>query len=159
MGHTNPDRTPDDLAGIADRLRSERTIASATELDGIKLRAIKQASCAKTGQKGSLMRSRLALTMMIVFGLMLSTTGAGLAISGNSGNGDASEAQYEVADNGNENLGQEESGGGDPSPDEQVAVATGNDSLPFTGFFTIPLMVGGVAMLVTGAAMRRRTRD
>ncbi|ADB53701.1 hypothetical protein [Conexibacter woesei] len=40
------------------------------------------------------MRSRFAITAMLVLGLMLSTTGVGLAISGSSGSGSAGNAQY-----------------------------------------------------------------
>ncbi len=40
------------------------------------------------------MKSRLAILAMLVFGVLMSTTGAGLAVSGLSGSGDASIAQY-----------------------------------------------------------------
>jgi hypothetical protein len=46
------------------------------------------------------------------------------------------------------------------APAEQVAVASesGGDTLPFTGFLAIPLMIGGVALVSTGALMRRKWR-
>ena len=40
------------------------------------------------------MKSRLAILATLVLGMLLSTTGAGLAISGMSGSGDAGVAQY-----------------------------------------------------------------
>ncbi len=40
------------------------------------------------------MKSRLAMMAMLVFGLLMSGTGAGLAITGLSSSGDASVAQY-----------------------------------------------------------------
>ncbi len=40
------------------------------------------------------MKSRLALTLLLVAGFMLSTTGATLAISGSSGHGSAATNQY-----------------------------------------------------------------
>ena len=43
---------------------------------------------------------------------------------------------------------------------EQAAVVSDDGgSLPFTGFFTIPLIIGGVALLTSGAVLRRRTRE
>ena len=79
------------------------------------------------------MKSRLALTLMIVAGLMLSTTGAGLAISGNSGSGNAATNQYQQVEpkeneNGNGNVLGQNQGGGDTQPTEQVA-ATGGEQL------------------------------
>lgn len=40
------------------------------------------------------MRSRIAITAMLVLGMVLSTTGVGLAISGSAGSGSAGNAQY-----------------------------------------------------------------
>ena len=45
-------------------------------------------------------------------------------------------------------------------PSEQVEVAGDSDeSLPFTGFLAIPLLLGGVAMIATGGVLRHRSRD
>ncbi len=110
------------------------------------------------------MKSRLALTLMIVAGLMLSTTGAGLAISGNSGSGNAATNQYKQVEpkeneNGNGNVLGQNQGGGDTQPTEQVAATGGSSSLPFTGFFTIPLILGGVALLAVGGTLRWKARE
>lgn len=111
------------------------------------------------------MKSRLAVTMLLVLGVMMSGTGATLAITGASGSGDAAVSQYQSvgpdAEGDGNSLGGVSQGGGTPGDDvqaaEQVAAAGGSSSsLPFTGFFTIPLIVGGVALLATGAVMRRR---
>lgn len=96
---------------------------------------------------------------------MMSTTGAGLAISGSSGQDNAAEAQYEKKDDGQ--LGEEkgaQQGQQETQPTEQAAVVSDTEddsggSLPFTGFFTIPLIVGGVALLTGGALLRWRSRD
>ena len=108
------------------------------------------------------MKSRIALTAILVLGVMMSGTGATIAITGASDSGDAGVAQYGQNENGNENgtgnlAGQEQ--GGEAQPPEQVAAQGGSGSLPFTGFLAIPLLVGGVALLGTGAALRRRTRE
>jgi hypothetical protein len=174
MDHSNRDRTPADLSTIAERLREERPTATALELDRIKLRARSQAQRSATGiyalKKGSLMKSRLALMLMIVAGLTMSTTGATLAITGSSGSGSAAVNQYDTVapqqDEGDQpeagTLGTEDSGDdgddGDTAPvAEQVEVA-GDDggSLPFTGFIAIPLLLGGVALVSVGAVLRRK---
>ncbi|MDP9135700.1 MAG: hypothetical protein M3N56_12855 [Actinomycetota bacterium] len=115
------------------------------------------------------MKSRLALMLMIVAGLTMSTTGATLAITGSSGSGSAAVNQYDTVapqqDDGDQpeagTLGTEDSGDdgdGDTAPvAEQVEVA-GDDggSLPFTGFVAIPLLLGGVALVSVGAVLRRK---
>jgi hypothetical protein len=100
MDHSNRNRTPAELDGIEDALRAERHQASPLELDRIKLQAIRQAKRPRTSlkaTKGTFMKSRLALTLLLVAGFMLSTTGATLAISGSSGSGSASSNQYTPA--------------------------------------------------------------
>jgi hypothetical protein len=176
MDYPNRASDPADLTPIEERLRAERVTATAVELDALKLRAMRQAApAAPRFRKGAWMKSRLALTLMIVLGLMMSTTGAGLAISGNSDNGSAAKAQYgdQNDDNGDNVAGTlqgQDNGNGngdgvgdtaESQPTEQVAVAGDDDggSLPFTGFFTIPLIVGGVALLSGGALLRWRARD
>jgi hypothetical protein len=172
MDYSNGASDPADLTPIEERLRAERVTATAVELDALKLRAMRQAApAAPRFRKGAWMKSRLALTLMIVLGLMMSTTGAGLAISGSSDSGSAAKAQYgnDNDDNGDDVAGTLQGQGngngvGDTAesqPAEQVAVAGDDDSgsLPFTGFFTIPLIVGGVALLSGGALLRWRARD
>lgn len=129
------------------------------------------------------MRSRLAIIAMLVFGGLLSTGGGALAVSGFSSQQDnAAVTQYGPSgedDDGDQGvLGEDESGGGGPAgtqddggggggddnavqPAEQVeagAQATGGEEqLPFTGFAAIPILLGGVALLATGLALRRRS--
>jgi len=123
------------------------------------------------------MKSRLAILGMLVAGMLLSTTGAGMAISGLSGD-DASVSQYARGDNDNAGgggggggvlpeedtqggvAGDNAAGGGgeDLQPTRQVeAGADGDDELPFTGLAAIPILLGGVALLSTGLILRRRT--
>ncbi|HYP48310.1 MAG TPA: hypothetical protein VEQ61_06695 [Thermoleophilaceae bacterium] len=186
MNNWNGDRTPADLAQVEQRLREERVTATELELDSIKLRARRQGAQAapQMMMKGNWMKSRLALTLMIVTGLMMSTTGATLAVQGSSGNGNAATNQYNSVTPGpkDDYKGQDDSGdqgegqtlganeddsapapaAGSVSPStEQAEVAddNGGNSLPFTGFFAIPLLIGGVALLSTGTVMRLRTRS
>jgi hypothetical protein len=127
------------------------------------------------------MRSRLAIIAMLVFGGLLSTGGGALAVSGFSSQQDnAAATQYGPSgeeDNGDQGvLGEDESGGGGPAgtqdnggggegngtqPARQVEAGVqatgGEEQLPFTGFAAIPILLGGVALLAAGLALRRRS--
>jgi hypothetical protein len=119
------------------------------------------------------MKSRLTILAMLVAGILLSTTGAGLAISGSSSRGDAGVAQYgtptPTATPQGDVLGEEESGGNGTSnsggnapaeetqPARQVEAGSGS-SLPFTGYAALPILIGGVALLGGGIVLRYRTR-
>ena len=121
------------------------------------------------------MKSRLVILTMLVLGMLLSTTGAGLAVSGLSGN-NASIAQYSTPTptGGGGVLGDQDTGsgtqpenGGGTAPDtstntqpaRQVEAGANNNSLPFTGFAAIPVLLGGIALLSAGLVLRRRTGD
>jgi hypothetical protein len=167
---------------IEARLRRERATASTLELDELKQRALRQASH-RPSVRGNLMKSRFALLAMIVAGLMLSTTGATLAVTGSSGSGSAADNNYYYTPppqddrngtSGGQTLAGQEEGDGDVPADtgggggEEPAAAqeaaqeeasSGDDALPFTGFLAIPLLIGGVALMGTGAVLRRRARD
>jgi hypothetical protein len=82
MSHFN-DEFPDELRPVADRLRDERPTASAMELDQVKQRVIaRMASASGTRRNQGFMRSRVAILSALVLGFALSSTGAGLAITG-----------------------------------------------------------------------------
>ena len=119
------------------------------------------------------MKSRLALTFVLVSGLLLTGGGGAVAVTGIAGDGDSGTAQYQQ-------VGEEQSGGsggqsggsggqvlgqteqraapGAAQAGEQVATS-GDDSLPFTGLLAIPMLAAGVGLLGTGAVMRRRAAD
>jgi hypothetical protein len=151
------------------RLRENRPEATELELDEIKQRVRRRAARPERRQD---MKSRLAILLMLVLGMMLSTTGAGLAIQGLSG-GNAAQQQYDEEEQQPPGgvLGEDDSGGpGDngastdnDSTDVQPAakVETGSDTgeLPFTGFLALPILIGGVALMSAGLVLRRRTRD
>ena len=117
------------------------------------------------------MKSRLAVTMMLVFGLVLSTAGAGIAVSGNSGSGNAAVQAYPT--NGTADvLGEvgeveEAPQQAAPAPTPQAAAApvaqapvTDNgDELPFTGFAAGGVLFLGLVLLASGLVRRRRLSD
>jgi hypothetical protein len=159
------------------------------------------------------MKSRMAITMMLVLGLLLTTAGAGLATSGVGD--DAGRAQYPterptttptlqpqappqapapapapavaplpaapapavpapqpesaVLDESVESpapAAQPEADAVAPAQEQaapaqaprQVVAQQSTDSLPFTGFAALPVLLAGVALLVTGATLRLRSR-
>jgi hypothetical protein len=175
MSKLNDERMPDELHELETRLRDERPRMDSLELDRIKLRAM---SAGRSTQKGPLMKSRLAITTMLVLGIFMSTTGAGLAITGGTVSQNAGQeasggeegltlGQQEAPDQGNgpadrtegedQVLGQADTPG-EASPAAQVeATGDAGDTLPFSGFLAIPLLLGGVVLLGSGLLLRRST--
>jgi len=94
---SDPDRLPDDLQDVARLLRDNRPEASALELDAVKRRVRNHAVRPSSPKSTTSMKSRIAMTAMLVSGLMMSGTGAGLAVSGLDAVDNASSAQYPVA--------------------------------------------------------------
>jgi hypothetical protein len=93
---SNHDDLQPDLQPVIDLLRANRPEATALELDGIKQRVRARSSqpARRRTRRAQLMKSRLVILTMLVFGMLLSTAGAGLAITGLSGNQSASTAAY-----------------------------------------------------------------
>ena len=125
------------------------------------------------------MKSRLVILSMLVLGMLLSTAGAGLAVSGFSESGNAAQVQYppvsppdtvdvlgdeDQSQGGQDVLPEEDQGNEAPAaptqPSRQVESGAGNASqLPFTGFAAIPILIGGIALMTVGLVLRRRTGD
>jgi hypothetical protein len=160
-------------------LREQRPEATPLELDRIKQRA--RGRVARPSRRSQRMKSRLAILSMLVGGLLMSMTGASLAVSGLSSNTpDASVAQYGggvppeeqpptnspaggVAPEEQNNPGSNSPNGGTKpaeavQPARQVEAGQSNNQLPFTGFAAIPVLLVGVALLAGGLVFRRRTR-
>ena len=188
MSHHDHNNLHDaDLDPVIDRLVAERPTASPLELGLIRQRVQgRVAPGARRSKRSESMRSRLAIIGMLALGMLLSTSGAGLAISGFASQEDnAAQSQYGGGGGGKEDndvLGEEEQGGGNGAapaggggnggdtageqdeaaaqPARQVeagAQASGDEQLPFTGFAAIPILLGGVALLSAGLVMRRRS--
>jgi len=73
--NSNRNRIPAELHDIEETLRANRHEASPLELDRIKLQAIRQAEQPRPSlyavKKGTFMKSRLALTLLLVAGFMI----------------------------------------------------------------------------------------
>ena len=156
----------DGLDALGARLRAERPQLSGLELDSLQQRVRMRA--ARTTKGGGPMRSRFAVLAMLVAGLLFSTTGAGLAVTGLAGDDQASVAQYGENEQGpgNEVLGEQEEGpetvaapeevaGGAVQPARQTQFSGQGNELPFTGFAAIPVLLLGIALLGGGLALRR----
>jgi hypothetical protein len=181
---SNYDDLQPDLQPVIEQLHAHRPEATALELDAVKqrVRARVSAPARRRTRRSELMKSRLVVLTMLVLGMLLSTTGAGLAVSGLSGD-NASIAEYaqptpaggggvlgdqdsgvggnEAPVSGNEapSCGGEEGAGVQPSRQVEAGANNNNNNLPFTGFAAIPVLLGGIALLSAGLVLRRRTRD
>ncbi|MGI8660165.1 MAG: hypothetical protein ACR2LH_03900 [Thermoleophilaceae bacterium] len=180
MSHSDHDHVPAELRDVSRLLRDSRPELTALELDAIKRRAMSSAARTSpsflTKQKEILMKSRLAVTSMLALGLLMSASGATLAVSGISQSGSAAAVQYTKMQEPDRSpqvgplvLSDIEAGtpsdsgdpaaATDPSSDTQPVrqVASNEDeSLPFTGFLAIPALIGGVGLLGSGLVLRRR---
>jgi hypothetical protein len=179
------DLHPDELQSVVDQLRAHRPEATALELDAVKQRVRSRTGAGRRARSASLMKSRLAILTTLVAGLLLSTTGAGLAVTSlhSSTNGSAAEVQYPTPTNtpgskhspgsvlgennsnqpggtAGENGGANGVGGADTGlqPTRQAENGAGGN-LPFTGYLAIPVLLGGVALLTGGLVLRRRAAD
>jgi len=181
MSH-NDDLQPD-LQPVIDQLRANRPEATALELDGVKQQVLARVAtpARRRTRRSELMKSRLVVLTTLVLGMLLSTAGAGLAVSGISGN--AAEDQYETPTPstsptggsgvlGDEDTGtgaqpDDEAGGGGPGgddgagvqPSRQVEAGANDNELPFTGFAAVPILLGGLVLLTAGLVLRRRTGE
>jgi hypothetical protein len=150
--------THTDITATAARLRDERPVATALELDSTKRRVL-----ARRGHRpsSSFLRSRGAIVAMLVAGFGFSGTGATLAVSGSSNQ--ASTAQYgSVLPETNSHKPDaavlpETSTKPEVQPTRQVTngVQASETSLPFTGFAAIPVLLLGIALLTSGLVFRR----
>src|SRR5918992_2439234 len=95
MTHHDDLNAPD-LEPVVERLKAERPQLTPLELDGIarRVRARAAVPARRRTRRGTIMKSRLAMLALLVCGLMVSGTGAGLAVQGSSGIGNAAQQQY-----------------------------------------------------------------
>src|SRR5215210_35815 len=94
---SNYDDLQPDLQPVIDQLRANRPEATALELDAIKQRfraRSSQPARRRTTRRAQLMKSRMVILSMLVCGMLLSTAGAGLAVTGLSSQHNASVAVY-----------------------------------------------------------------
>jgi hypothetical protein len=96
MGSMTHHDEHDDLQHVVARLRAERPEATPLKLDAVKQRVVARAARPRSTTRRStpLMRTRAAILSVLALGFLLSTAGAGLAVTGLQDNSQASQAQY-----------------------------------------------------------------
>jgi hypothetical protein len=175
---SNYDDLQPDLQPVIDQLRANRPEATALELDAIKQRVrarSSQPARRRTTRRAELMKSRMVILSMLVFGLLLSTAGAGLAVSGGGSNAGVAQYGTPTPTPTNDVLGDQDSGQGNqpaannggggnapanavqPSRQVEAGATAGSNNLPFTGFAAVPILLGGIVLLSAGLVLRRRT--
>jgi hypothetical protein len=176
INQDHDNRFPAEFHEVEQRLRENKPELNALELDAIKVRTMASASRKSYSifakrKKGTFMKSRVAVVMVLALGVFMSGTGATLAVTGLANSGSASSAQYPEPE-GENTLGSNESNSSNSQPNSTEAVVTpaetqavrqvaNSDSgtLPFTGFLAIPVLIVGVGLLGAGVAMRMRNRS
>jgi hypothetical protein len=135
------------------------------ELDQIKLRAQTKAT-RHAQRREAFMRSRLAITSVLVVGVLMSGAGAGLAVSGVSGSGSSGDAQYPTESTDTQTVlptteTNPPTDTTETNPAQETRQVSSNDSsqLPFTGYAAIPVLLIGLSLLGVGVVMRRRVSD
>jgi hypothetical protein len=166
-----------DLDELAARLERERPDLSPAAYERIRDRVV-----GGVPQRRRTSRASIATALALALGIFMTGGGASLAISGLASDTTAVQAQYQVAGAGttettpaaeDESAVAGESDENDPSlggtagetdageeaaqAPVQVAVASGDDELPFTGFAAIPIVIAGALLIAVGALLRRRT--
>src|SRR4051812_3764626 len=94
---------------LGERLQAERPVATAAELDAMETRARYQARRRHGQPAAGFLRTRLAITATLVVGLLMTTGGAAVGVTGVAGDGQSGTAQYEPPGSGT--TGQQGSGG------------------------------------------------
>jgi hypothetical protein len=161
------------LAAVADLLRRERPVPTFDELERVDRRLNTSTASRRAPRPGS----RLVVAICLAFGLLLMTGGTGLAISGFAPSGVTDHGQYPDRTLGGppgsaqptdpsrhgrrsppSGLDQVRPAGRPATVEIFLRQAETRNELPFTGFDAIPILVAGIALIVTGAAVNRRTR-
>jgi hypothetical protein len=178
------DRFRDELELVAERLRAERPTATPLELDSVKQRVLMRSR--RQREAPGFMRTRGAIVVSLVLGFMLSTTGAGMAVSGFTHTGQAAQTGYPTPPAptvpapttgsptgqapSNDVLGETNTGedtvlpagsenGNDVEAARQVQAQSSGNTLPFTGFAAIPVLLLGLVLLSLGFIGRRSARN
>jgi hypothetical protein len=161
MKGIDPSGADPEIEGIAERLRAERPRPTGLQLDRAMVSAWDRAHggrTAHTTRKGAQMKLRLAVTLVLALGMFFTGAGAALGVVEVAQN-TALEEQYPPNDSKGprkETISSTSSAPGDAKSSDQENAASDPEELAFTGFLAVPVLVGGIALLGGGLAMRRR---
>jgi hypothetical protein len=176
--------TPGDADELGDRLRAERPHLDAEGEARVRETVAGRFSDRPRASRHPL----LGVAALLAAGLVLTGGGAAAAISGFAADTTAVNAQYSTpvqpnpvvtgssAPNpdvgaaggvettstsptlGTQGEQDDSAPGATEAPKQVVAAADAGDTLPFTGFAAIPIVIAGAALIFAGAMLRRRTR-
>lgn len=169
MEHRAEDGLPPELDEVVALLRDERPTLGAIELDRtsqlVRARADRASAPRRLPWRERVMKSSIALTAVLVLGLLFAIPGATLAVTGLSDGDSAGTAQYDptpppggCTEGAGCIGGKQTDPGSDPVQGTRQISGDDKQSLPFTGFAAVPLLLLGLVMMGTGAMGRRRLR-
>jgi len=173
MAHFDREREAN-VASVGEVLRLERASLTLDEIERVERRLNRFCALPSRPRPGA----RVAVAICLALGLLFMTAGTGLAISGfatpaarvyvhNSGRSTGPQAASPQT-----TTNSQRAHGRDPNPStldevEPSSTSTAPDALteaetrnqpPFTGFGAIPILVAGIVLIVTGAAVNLRAR-
>jgi LPXTG-motif cell wall-anchored protein len=94
MSQSSDTHLPPELEAVAHRMRAERPEVTPLEMDELRRTTSARLSRAATPRREQSMKSRMAIVAMLVSGLVMSTAGTGLAVTGLTDTESAAEGQY-----------------------------------------------------------------
>jgi LPXTG-motif cell wall-anchored protein len=94
MSRNGENHLPEELEAVAHRMRAERPEVTPLELDALRRTVHARVARAATPRREQSMKSRMAIVAMLVSGLVMSTAGTGLAVTGLTDTDSAAEGQY-----------------------------------------------------------------
>jgi LPXTG-motif cell wall-anchored protein len=95
MSRSGDNHLPAELEAVAHRMRAEAPEVTPLELDALRRRIhARTVRAATTPRREQSMKSRMAIVAMLVSGLVMSTAGTGLAVTGLTDTDSAAEGQY-----------------------------------------------------------------
>ena len=94
MSRNGENHLPEELEAVAHRMRAERPEVSPLELDALRRTVHARVARAATPRREQSMKSRMAIVTLLVSGLVMSTAGTGLAVTGLTDTNSAAEGQY-----------------------------------------------------------------
>src|SRR5215213_2808801 len=94
MSRSGDNHLPAELEAVAHRMRAEAPEVTPLELDRLRRQIHARSARAVTPRREQSMKSRMAIVAMLVSGLVMSTAGTGLAVTGLTNTDSAAEGQY-----------------------------------------------------------------
>jgi hypothetical protein len=148
MGVSGPDG-PADVRDIEVILRRARPPLGQGKAEELVSEVIRRQGGLASPSPAPRWRSRAAVSALLLIGLALSGSSAGLALSGLSGTDTSLSLNHGVKD-------QRQDAGAMKESHQSGVVGEDRGKLPFAGWAALPPMAAGLALLASGIILRRR---